>query len=449
MAKLKQYFDQGRATDLKYMAYSSEAILQQVPRLSRLLLWSVCLFIAAMLVWASFARVDEFTRGAGRIVPSSDIQVVQNLEGGILGKLLVEEGALVAKGEPLLQIDDTLLSSSYREKGLQISQLQVKAARLRAESKGTGFRQELAAFERDFEDSLLESEQELFNSRQLEFELRHTTLQQRAQQKEQQLSSARVNLESLRNSYSLLRRELSITRPLVEKGAVSQVELLRLERQVNDLRGELERAKIAISQLSSELDEARKNIETFVQNFTSEARQELNEVTSELARLEESSQAFADRVRRTVVRSPVRGTVKQIKVKTVGGVIQPGMDLVEIVPVDDSLLVDARVPPADIAFIHPEQRATVKFTAYDFAIHGGLPARVVQISPDTIEDSEGNRFYQVRLVTESSHLGQSANPLPIIPGMTVEVDILTGSKTIMDYILKPILRTRDLALSEK
>lgn len=431
------------------MSYSSEALLQQTPGLSRFMLWIVCLFIISMLLWASLAHVDEFTRGQGRIVPSSDIQVVQNLEGGILAKLMVEEGQLVDQGEAMLQIDDTLLSSAFREKNLQIAQLEVKAARLLAEANRTEFADELAYYGEDFPPRLIASELELFNSRSKEFLLRTSALNQRAEQKRQELSAAKVNHISLKNSYNLLHRELTITRPLVEEGAVSHVELLRLERQLNDLKGELDRGQIAVVQLESELDEAEKNVDTYLQTYTSEVRKELNEVTSELGRIQESNQAFADRVRRTVVRSPVRGTVKQLKVKTIGGVIQPGMDLVEIVPIDDSLLVDARISPADIAFIHPGQRATVKFTAYDFSIHGGLPAKVIQISPDTIMDEEGNSYYEIRLLTETNHLGKSDDPLPIIPGMTVQVDILTGNKTVMAYLLKPILKTKELALRER
>lgn len=449
LKKLREHFRATESADLKYMSYSSEAMLQQSPGYSRIMAWAICGFILLMIVWAVFAQVDEFTRGEGRIVPSSDIQVVQNLEGGILARLMVEEGQVVEKGQPLLHIDDTLVSATFREKSLQISQLQAKAARLTALAKGTSFDEELAKYQKIFEPALLRRERELYESRKREFELRHGTLSQRVEQKQQELSSVKVNRDSLRNSYNLLRRELEITRPLVQKGAVSSVELLRLERQLNDLQGELDRAQIMVPQLESELEEAEQNVQTYVQTFTSEVRTELNEVSSEMGRVQESNQAFADRVRRTEVLSPVRGTIKMIRVKTIGGVIQPGMDLVEIVPIEDSLLVEARVLPADIAFLHPGQQAKVKFTAYDYSIHGGLDAKVVQISPDTIKDEEGNTFYQIRLVTDSSHLGSEDNPLPIIPGMTVQVDILTGKKTIMDYILKPILKTKQLAFREK
>jgi len=374
---------------------------------------------------------------------------VQNLEGGILEVLFVTEGEVVDRGQPLLQIDDTIFASTYRERSLQVEQLTVKAARLRAEANSTGFDEELEKLGDVHNEILVASERALYESRKQAHLSQLDSLNQKVSQKKQELSSMRVNRQSLSDSYRLLRQELEFTRPLVSQGAVSQVELLRLERQANDLKGELDRATISIPQLESAYQEAIKNAESYSQTFASESRAELNEVMAELGRIGQSNQALEDRVTRTLVRSPMKGIVKQIKVKTIGGVIQPGEDLVEIVPFDDSLLVDARVSPSDIAFIHPGQQATVKFTAYDFSIHGGLPAKVIRISPDTIVDEEGVSYYQVRLRTDSSHLGNEDDPLPIIPGMIVQVDILTGQKTILDYLLKPILKTKELAFRER
>jgi adhesin transport system membrane fusion protein len=450
LARLRRNLAIAPATDLKYMSYASEAVLLQAPGLHRRLLWSLCVVVLVLLVWAYFATVDEFTRGEGRIVPSSEVQIVQNLEGGILAKRFVSEGDLVEKDQPLLQIDDTMVASSFRERSLKVAQLQAKVIRLRAESRGTGFEEELAQAKEPIEAVLLQTERDLFKSRALEYGSKRAVLQQRVEQKRQELSSVRLTRASLAESHDLLKREMAVTQPLVEKGAVSHVELLRLSRQLNDLSGELGNATIAIPRLQSEHDEARRNIDSFAQSFAAEARKELNDATSELGQLQEGNQAYADRVARTEVKSPVRGTVKRILVTTIGGVIQPGMNLVEIVPIDDSLLVDAKVLPKDIAFISPGQQAMVKFTAYDFSIHGGLIAHVTQISPDTIEDKEKSIwYYQVRLKTESSVLGSAADPLPIIPGMTVQADILTGKKTVLDYLLKPILKTKELAFRER
>ncbi len=448
--RLRRTLQANASTDLKYMSYASEAVLLQAPGLHRLLLWGICLLVFLLLVWAYFAEIDEFTRGEGRVVPSSEVQVVQNLEGGIVAKLFVAEGDFVERDEPLLLIDDTLVSSSYRERSLQAAQLRAKIVRLRAESLNTDFETELAKLGDPPDAGLLQVERDLFKSRHLEARGKLDILQQRVEQKRQELSAVRLARASLSGSHQLLEQELRVTRPLVEKGAVSHVELLRLERQLNDLKGELGKATIAIPRLQSEYDEARQSVESFTQTFAAEAGKELNDAMAELGRLEEGNEAYADRVARTEVKSPVRGTVKRLLVNTIGGVIQPGMDLVEIVPSDDSLLIDAKVLPKDIAFIHPGQEAMVKFTAYDFSIHGGLKAKVTQISPDSIEDKEnGLWYYQVRLETESNVLGSPEKPLPIIPGMTTQVDILTGEKTVLDYLLKPILKTKQLALRER
>lgn len=449
LKKLRQHYDAVQRVDLKYMSYSSEAVLQQTPLLSRLLMWTLVALLVVMFTWAAVAEIDEFTRAEGRVVPSSDVQVVQNLEGGLLAQMMVSEGELVERDQPLLQIDDTLFSSTYRERSLQAEQLAVKAARLHAEIHDTIFEDELLKLEIVPDSRAVISERELLQARRRDFELRIAALAERVQQRRQELSSIRVERETIAGSYELLSREVTLSRPMVEQGAMSRVELLRLERQANDLKGQMDRASLAIPQLESALQEALGNVESFEQGFRSEAQAELSEINAELNRLRESNQALEDRVRRTVVRSPVRGTIKQIRVHTTGGVIQPGMDLVEIVPLDDSLLIEASVHPRDIAFIRPAQEATVKFTAYDFSIHGGLSAEVVHISPDTIRAEDGASFYQIRLQTLGGHLGKGQQPLPIIPGMTVQVDVLTGRKTILNYLMKPIFKTRELALRER
>ena len=235
----------------------------------------------------------------------------------------------------------------------------------------------------------------------------------------------------------------------MKAGAISEVEVLRLERQANDLKGELTGAELALPRVQSSLNEAVEKLANAGLAFRNEAQKELNEVRSELSRLTETSSALSDRVDRQIVRSPVAGTVKRLLITTLGGVIQPGMDILEIVPSEDKLQVEARVRPADIAFLYPGQKAMVKVTAYDFAVHGSLQGEVVHISPDTIVDEEGDSYYLVRVETELAYLGRESAPLPIIPGMTVSVDILTGEKTVLDYILKPILKTKQLALRER
>ncbi len=432
--------------DITYMSSAAGAVLEQSPRGGQQLLWSIALFFVVMVIWAALAEVDKFTRGEGKVIPSSYVQVVQNLEGGILAELHVREGQVVKANQPLLRIDDTRFSSSQREAKVTLEQLKAKIARLDAEAEGELFVIEEFA---DIDSHALQEELAVYSSRQLELKSRNQVLIEQIQQKKQELSELGAKRNQIGRSLELLESELTMTRPLADQGAISKVELLRLERQVNDLQGELEAAVLAMPRAESSLEEARQKLSNGELAFKAEAQKERSEIASELSRLMETRGALEDRVQRTLVRSPVAGTVKQLMVNTIGGVIQPGMDIVEIVPIEDKLLVEARVRPADIAFLHPGQKAKVKFTAYDFSIHGGLDGEVVHISPDTIVNEKDESFYLVRVETAASFLGSESQALPIIAGMTASVDVLTGKKTVLDYLLKPILKTKQLALKER
>jgi adhesin transport system membrane fusion protein len=256
-------------------------------------------------------------------------------------------------------------------------------------------------------------------------------------------------LAGLRANQKLLIDELNLTKPLVAKGAVSEVEVIRLERKAVEVRTEINATRLAIPRIESALEEIESRIESTRIAFRNEAREELNAVAAELASMTESSVALEDRVKRTLVRAPVHGTVNRLLVNTVGGVVQPGSDLVEIVPLEDTLLVEAQIRPADIAFLRPGLPATVKISAYDFLIYGGLDAELEHISADTIVDDSGESFYLIRVRTQKNYLGTEEEPLPTIPGMLAQVDILTGKKTILHYIMKPVLRARVEALRER
>jgi adhesin transport system membrane fusion protein len=434
--------------DLTYASSASAAILHQTPKGGQQLLWAIVVFVVVMVTWASLANVDEFTRGEGQVIPSQYIQIVQNLEGGIVDEVFVREGQSVKRGDPLVRLDDKRFSSSLREAEVNQEQLLAKTIRLKAEAEGEGFpEEELKA--KSISENIIISEKDLYVARAQELSTSNQVILQQVAQKRQELSEWRAKYQQLGRSYRLLKDELDLTSPLVAQGAVSEVEVLRLRRQVNDIQGERNAAKLTISRIESSLNESEDKLSAAESAFRSRSQSEYNEIKAELDRLNESSQAIVDQVDRTLVKSPVAGTIKQLFVKTLGGVIQPGRDLVAIVPTEDNLRVEARVSPADIAFLHPNQKAIVKFTAYDFSVHGGLDGEVVNISPDTITDEEGNSFYMVQIETEQSFLGSQASPLPIIAGMTVTVDILTGEKTILDYILKPILKTKQLALRER
>ena len=414
---------------------------------AHLLLFAIAAFFGVFFAWASWAELDEVTRGEGKVIPSRQVQVVQNLEGGIVAELLVREGAIVERGEVLVRIDDVRAASELRESRQRYLALLGALGRLRAEVEET----EIALAPEVLAEApeVARNERALYRARRDALQSELEVLRSQATQREQELAQLATRIGQLERSHALAVEELEITEPLAASRVVSKVQLLRLQREVSDLAGELEATRLALPRVETALGEARRRIEERQLSFRAEAQRELNAVQAEAAALHEVIAAETDKVSRTEVRSPVRGTVKQLFVNTVGGVIQPGADLIEIVPLEDNLLVEAKVRPADIAFLHPGQAATVKVTAYDFSIYGGLDAVVEDISADTITDDKGESFYRVRVRTHDNALHKADEPLPIIPGMTTQVDILTGEKTVLDYLLKPILRARERALRER
>ena len=408
------------AEDQPYITDVNAASLYGASIQSHIILWMSFSFIVVALIWADFAELDEVTRGSGKTTPSSHIQIIQNLEGGILSEILVKEGETVEKGQALLQLDAVRFSSSLNETKLKYFELLAATARLSAEVDNKPLRIPVQVSENAPE--IASNAKQLFDSRRNELN-----------------SSTKFLSEQIKQraiSYAFLKEEMEMSAPLVDEGAMSKVELLRIKREVNDLRGQLTEAK-------------NKLHETKVR-FQTKALEELNHVKAELDRTSESTLALEDRVTRTRVTSPVKGIIKQLKVTTIGGVIQPGMDLVEIVPLEDQLLIEAQIRPADIAFLHPGQKAMVKLTAYDFSIYGGLEAELEHISADSITNEEdGENYYIIRLRTNKNYLEKNGEKLNIIAGMTADVDILTGKKTVLDYLLKPILKARERALKER
>lgn len=416
-----------------------------------LLLAAIGVFVVAFITWASMATLDEVTRGQGRVVPSSKIQVIQNLEGGIVAEILVNEGAVVDKGQVLLRIENTAAEANFGELQQRRMSALAAVARLQAEqSDQEGVQPVFSEELTQAAPELVQAEQSLFKVRQQQLRSQIQILEDQVAQRKQEMQELDSKLAGLRSAYGLASQELEITRPLAEQGVVAKVDLLRLEREVLDLKSQIDATNLAKPRAESALNEALRRIDERLVTFRSDAATELAKNQLELASLTEALTADRDRVQRTEVRSPVHGTVKEIKVRTVGGVVQPGQDLMEIVPIEDTLLVEAQVRPSDIAFMYPNQKAVIKITAYDFSIYGGLDAVVEQISADAIEDKEkGESFFRIYLRTDKNYLGTAEDPLPIIPGMTASVDVLTGEKTVLEYLMKPILRARDNALRER
>ena len=425
-----------------------EYLAHRRPRLSaHFLLLAIVLFFIVFLVWSAHAPLDEVARGFGRVIPSSQIQVVQNLEGGILDEILIQEGDNVSRGQVLLRLDKVTFDSVLREKRSEYLDLLASVARLTAEVSGEGIR--FSDLVRNEAPGLIQSEISFQKARKAQLESSIQILRRQAEQRQHEIAELESQLGHLKQSYALAQEEFGITAPMVEEGATSKVELLRLKRELSNLEGHISQATLAIPRAQMAYEEARRRIEEESERFRSQVLEELKEKNMHLAALAEIMPALEDRLGRTDVRSPVDGTVKQLRVTTLGGVVSPGMALVEIVPKEDNLLVAAKVLPADIAFIHPDQRATVKLTAYDFSIYGGLAGTVEHISADSILDEDGQSYYLIRVRTNQKSLQNGGRDLPIMPGMVAQVDILTGKKTVMDYLLKPLLKAKQSALRER
>ncbi|MEG3640353.1 HlyD family type I secretion periplasmic adaptor subunit [Magnetococcus sp. PR-3] len=415
---------------------------------SHVLLWSVVAFFAIALFWAGQAEVVEATSGMGKVIPSGQVQRIQSLEAGRLTERLVREGDAVHADDVLLRIDDTQFQATFNESEARIMALQARIARLNAEASGARrFKIPEAIIQADPE--LAASEQALFKSR-LQTLLNNIKIRKRQiEQRQQELEETQSAIIQFRERLKLTRKEIKLTQPLVDKGLMSEVTLLRAQRDEANLKGEITSLKHAIPRARSALREGQSKLEEASLAFKSQAQEDLSTASSELTRLQQSSTALEDRVTRSAIRSPVNGTVIRVHVNTIGQVVQSGATLVEIMPKEDSLLVEARIDPKDIAFLHPGQKATVKFTAYDFSIYGGLEGQLSHISADAITDENGQAAYLVQVRTEEKHISRGDEVLPIIPGMVASVDVITGEKTILDYLLKPILKARDSALRER
>jgi len=445
--KLNELFYRMPSEDIDLVTDIRSSVMAQSPKGGRAILWAVLVLSVIAVLWASVSEVEEVTRGQGKVIPASQIQVIQNLEGGILSEILVEVGDTVKKDQLLLKIDQTRFSSSVQQNQAKYLSNRAKAARLQAETSGMPFRVPPEVMAQDPQIGI--REQELYESRKRELQSSLEIKQQQNNQRNHELRELNTKLAELNKTYLLFQEELKLTKPLVAKGAVSEMEVLRLERQASEMQGEIEQTKQAIPRAQSKIEESVMALKELRLAFINKAKSELNEVLAQLGEESATSIALQDRLDRTLVKSPVNGTVNRLLINTVGGVIQPGMNLIEIVPLEGTLLIETMIKPADIAFLRPNQDAMVKFTAYDFTIFGGLTAKLEQISADSITDEKGNSFYLVRLRTDKNYLGPQTNPLPIIPGMIASVDILTGKKTVLSYLLKPVLRAKYMALRER
>ena len=398
----------------------------RTPRASRFLLASVIALMAAGVIWAHFAELDEVKRGNGRVVPSRQTQVLQSLEGGIVLEILVHEGAIVTQGQILMRIDDTRFAAELGEVRERRAANAARVARLEAEVQGRSkpeFAEELVKLA----PQAVETERNVFDARKNKLRNDIDVLVQ------QQVRLA--------ESFKLLDRQVELTHNLYVQKIVPEIEMLQQDQKVAEMKGQLA--------------EVLSRIENTKAAFRSQAEEDLAKSRGDLAVLDQTIKSAQDRVRRAELRSPVNGVVNKLNVTTVGAVIQPGVNMMDIVPLDDTLLVEGRIRPQDIAFIRPQQDAVVKLSAYDSSVFGSLEGKVERISADTLADDKpdrgekGETFYRVMIRTDKNHLGTDEHPLPILPGMLATVEVLTGKKTVLDYMLKPARMLRDEALRER
>ncbi|NJD25116.1 MAG: HlyD family type I secretion periplasmic adaptor subunit [Betaproteobacteria bacterium] len=421
------------------------AMIRQEPLAARVLLRATGIVFAVFVMWAAVAPLDEVTRGEGKVIPSRQVQILQSIDGGLVSEILVREGEVVQPNQLLVKIDETRFVSSVKENRAQVLGLLARAARLRALAEGKPYAPPPEVVSEAPEVARQESQH--YQAKQAELDAAVSIARQQLAQRQQELNEIQAKRVQAVQGYELTSRELAVTKPLINSGAVSEVELLRLERDVARYRGERDMAAAQITRVQAAIGEAQRKIEEVELTIRNEAGKELSETIAKLNSLSEGSVALSDRVKQSSIRSPVKGTVKRLLVNTVGGVVQPGKDMIEIVPLEDALLLEARIQPGDIAFLRPGQPAIVKFTAYDFAIYGGLDGTLEHIGADTVTDDKGNAFYTVRVRTNKPGFGD-AN-LPIIPGMVAEVDIVTGKKSVLAYLMKPVLRAKSVALTER
>jgi len=433
--------------DYEYMDSLSAAVLENTPKKTSLLLWFWIFIVTALIVWASYTKIDEIVRGQGKIIPSGENHMIQNLEGGIVKDILVSEGDFVHKGDILLKIGNQKSQSTYESNYLKSLELKAKIVRLRAEANDIIF--VIREVENKTLIGYLNLQEKLYRINNESKLSKISILKEQTVQKKNDLNAARITIKYLTQELSLIDEEIEMSKPLVAKGVRSKVVFLKLKRDKNNIDKELKFTKNSLQSLKSSIKEVKNTINEVNKSATSIAQQELNIATAELERVMSNINGLKDEVDRKNVYASSNGIVQKVFFNTIGGVIKPGADIIEIVPTDDSLLVEAKIKPSDIAFLFYAQETKVKFTAYDFAIFGGLTGKVVKISADTQTDKDDNSFYRVLIKTDKNHLMKDGKKLPIMPGMIVSVDILTGKKTIMEYILKPILRAKEYTFTER
>lgn len=448
---LKKIFpSQEEQQDIDFMRPDVAAYRRKPVRKVSILMGSVILFCVIFVIWANWAELDEIARGEGKIIPSSSVQKISNLEGGIIQELLVKEGQIVQKDQILMRIDPTIADARLKEGRDNYYRYLAEVERLKSQTDGQEF---IVPEEVQKNAPQVAAEaQERYKARKERLANEMNIAQKELDQKSEELHELQAREIEATKATAISQQELAIQKPLVERGLGAKMDLLKIERDLNDAQGRLNSTKINIQKAEAAVKQASEKLKQIPVVFQNEDYTELREASNKLAQAQGSFTSQGNIASRTEIRSPVKGIVKQILLTTIGGIIRPGEDIMEIVPLDDSLLVEVNIKPSDIAFLHPGESAMLKITAYDYSIYGGLHAELVDISPDTVVDEKDQRrqsYYKVKLRTTNLKFTKSRDEKPLIPGMVVTADIKTGKKTVMHYLLKPIIKAKDEALTER
>ncbi len=429
-------------------AYAEKFLVvdDELPLHRHLQLLTIVGCIIIFLIWATFAKLDQVTRGEGKVIPSSEIQEIQHQEGGTVEAILVKEGERVQMGQILLRLNNVGAQSDLGASEQKYGGLQAKMVRLQAEASDK---------EPVFSDALTKSvpdsvsqEMSTYRSDKLKLDSQIDVLRTQLNQREQEVNEITTKITDTNHVIDLAQDEINMVSPLVDRGSAPKRDLLQMDQQMAEHRTDLNGLQAALPRARAAVEEARARLNDATTQFRAQAQADLAQTQIDMQTIGQTLGGLEDKKARTEIRSPVDGIVKDLKVNTVGGVVKPGETVAEVVPTNDTLLVEAKVKPSDIAFIYPGQKATIKLTAYDFSIYGGLPGEVADISADSITDEKGNSFYRVKVRTKMTTIRHEGQNLPIIPGMVTTVDILTGHRTVMEYMLKPLIKTVDSALHE-
>jgi HlyD family type I secretion membrane fusion protein len=408
------------------------------------LIWTIAIGVGGFLAWAAITTLDKVTRGSGRVVSQTRNQVIQHLEGGIVSEILVREGENVKAGQPMVRIENSFSRAELQQNQVELKAKQLAWQRLDAEAKGLDDFFVPNEFSADI-THIANQERSLFRARREGLRAQIFVVDDQHRQKELELAEMRTRWTSSQREREIVVPRMDSLRRLVRIGAVSQNELLESERQVQQIDARLAGLVHDIARLEAAVSELKRRREEIALRFRAEAEKDQRETAIQIAKLEESIVAMRDRSNRTEVHAPVDGTVNKVFVDTIGGVVKSGEPILQIVPLDASLIVEARVSPSSRAEVWPGLKAVIKVSAYDFSIHGGLPGKVLDISPDALADEKGEPYFRVRLETDKNGFGPGR---PVIPGMLAQVDILSGQHTVLDYLMKPVQRVKNEALRQ-